>query len=243
VTDERPPGGPVERWRSTTRARALASAPERRDRFVTSSDLEIADLYTAADLEAAGFDPERDLGLPGEPPFTRGVQATMYRSRFWTMRQYAGFATAEETNQRFRYLLEQGQTGLSVAFDLPTQMGYDSDAPEAEGEVGRVGVPISSLADMEVLVAGLPLGEVSTSMTINATAPILLALYIAAAEKQGVTRDRVAGTTQNDILKEYIARGTWIYPPTSSMRLVTDIFEFCAAELPRWNTVSISRMW
>jgi methylmalonyl-CoA mutase N-terminal domain/subunit len=240
MTDERPPGGPVERWRSTTRARALASAPERREQFVTSSDLEIADLYTAADLEAAGFDPERDLGLPGEPPFTRGVQATMYRSRFWTMRQYAGFATAEETNQRFRYLLEQGQTGLSVAFDLPTQMGYDSDAPEAEGEVGRVGVPISSLADMEILVAGLPLGAVSTSMTINATAPILLALYVAAAEKQGVTRDRVAGTTQNDILKEYIARGTWIYPPKSSMRLVTDIFEFCAVELPRWNTVSIS---
>jgi methylmalonyl-CoA mutase N-terminal domain/subunit len=164
----------------------------------------------------------------------------MYRSRFWTMRQYAGFATAEETNRRFRYLLEQGQTGLSVAFDLPTQMGYDSDAPEAEGEVGRVGVPISSLADMEVLLDGLPLGEVSTSMTINSTAPILLALYVAAAEKHGVTRDRIGGTTQNDILKEYIARGTWIYPPTFSMRLVTDIFEFCAAELPRWNTVSIS---
>jgi methylmalonyl-CoA mutase N-terminal domain/subunit len=164
----------------------------------------------------------------------------MYRSRFWTMRQYAGFATAEETNRRFRYLLEQGQTGLSVAFDLPTQMGYDSDAPEADGEVGRVGVPISSLADMEVLVDGLPLGEVSTSMTINATAPILLALYVAAAEKQGVARDRIAGTTQNDILKEYIARGTWIYPPASSMRLVTDIFEFCSRELPRWNTVSIS---
>jgi methylmalonyl-CoA mutase N-terminal domain/subunit len=237
---DRPADEPIDRWRSTTRAAALRSAPERRDRFATSSDLEIADLYTAADLEAAGFDPERDLGMPGEPPFTRGVQATMYRSRFWTMRQYAGFATAEETNERFRYLLEQGQTGLSVAFDLPTQMGYDSDAPEAEGEVGRVGVPISSLADMEILVDGLPLGEVSTSMTINSTAPILLALYVAAAEKQGVGRDRVAGTTQNDILKEYIARGTWIYPPSPSMRLVTDIFEFCAAELPRWNTVSIS---
>ena len=230
----------AERWRATTRAKALGAAPERRERFTTSSDLEIAAIYTAADLEASGFDPERDLGLPGEPPFTRGVQATMYRSRFWTMRQYAGFATAEETNQRFRYLLEQGQTGLSVAFDLPTQMGYDSDAPEADGEVGRVGVPISSLADMEVLVDGLPLGDVSTSMTINATAPILLALYVAAAEKQGVARDRIAGTTQNDILKEYIARGTWIYPPSSSMRLVTDIFEFCAGSLPRWNTVSIS---
>ncbi|MEA2605917.1 MAG: methylmalonyl-CoA mutase, N-terminal domain [Chloroflexota bacterium] len=252
MTDERPDERPrdrgespseaasVERWRATTRARALGSAPERRERFVTSSDLEIADLYTAADLEAEGFDPAVDLGLPGEPPFTRGVQPTMYRSRFWTMRQYAGFATAEETNQRFRYLLEQGQSGLSVAFDLPTQMGYDSDAPEAEGEVGRVGVPISSLADMEVLVDGLPLGEVSTSMTINSTAPILLALYVAAAEKQGVARDRIAGTTQNDILKEYIARGTWIYPPSSSMRLVTDIFEFCAGQLPRWNTVSIS---
>ena len=164
----------------------------------------------------------------------------MYRSRFWTMRQYAGFATAEETNRRFRYLLEQGQTGLSVAFDLPTQMGYDSDAREAEGEVGRVGVPISSLVDMGVLVDGLPLGEVSTSMTINATAPILLALYVAAAEAQGVPRDRISGTTQNDILKEYIARGTYIFPPRPSMRLVTDVFEFCAAELPKWNTISIS---
>jgi methylmalonyl-CoA mutase N-terminal domain/subunit len=234
------PRSDVDRWRATTRARALKSAAERRERFATSSDIEIADIYTSADLEGTGFDPTRDLGLPGEPPFTRGVQATMYRSRFWTMRQYAGFATAEETNQRFRYLLEQGQTGLSVAFDLPTQMGYDSDALEAEGEVGRVGVPISSLADMEILLEGLPLGEVSTSMTINSTAPILLALYVAAAEKQGVARDRVSGTTQNDILKEYIARGTWIYPPSSSMRLVTDIFEFCARELPRWNTVSIS---
>jgi methylmalonyl-CoA mutase N-terminal domain/subunit len=233
-------GADVERWRQTTRAKAVKAAPERRERFVTSSDIEVAEIYMAEDLDATGFDPGRDLGLPGEPPFTRGVQATMYRSRFWTMRQYAGFATAEETNQRFRYLLEQGQTGLSVAFDLPTQMGYDSDAPEAEGEVGKVGVPISSLADMEVLLDGLPLGEVSTSMTINSTAPILLALYVAAAEKQGVARERVSGTTQNDILKEYIARGTWIYPPAASMRLVTDIFEFCARELPRWNTVSIS---
>ena len=164
----------------------------------------------------------------------------MYRSRFWTMRQYAGFATAAETNERFRYLLGQGQTGLSVAFDLPTQMGYDSDAPEAEGEVGRVGVPISSLADMEALFAGIPLGEVSTSMTINATAPILLALYVAAAERQGADRAAISGTTQNDILKEYIARGTWIYPPRASMRLVTDVFEFAARELPKWNTISIS---
>ena len=164
----------------------------------------------------------------------------MYRSRFWTMRQYAGFATAEETNRRFRYLLDHGQTGLSVAFDLPTQMGYDSDAPAAEGEVGRVGVPISSLADMAVLLDGLPLGEVSTSMTINATAPILLALYVAAAEAQGVERASISGTTQNDILKEYIARGTYIFPPRPSMRLVTDVFEFCARDLPKWNTISIS---
>ena len=227
-----------DRWRETLRAKALRSAPERRERFETSSGIETRDLYTAADL--AGFDEDRDLGRPGEYPFTRGVQPTMYRSRFWTMRQYAGFATAEETNRRFRYLLEQGQTGLSVAFDLPTQMGYDSDAREAEGEVGRVGVPISSLADMAVLVDGLPLGDVSTSMTINATAPILLALYVAAAEGQGVPREKIAGTTQNDILKEYIARGTYIFPPRSSMRLVTDVFEFCAAELPRWNTISIS---
>jgi methylmalonyl-CoA mutase N-terminal domain/subunit len=229
-----------DRWRRTARAKAVAQAPERRERFATSSDQEVQDLYTAADLDAVGFDPAIDLGLPGEFPFTRGVQPTMYRSRFWTMRQYAGFATAEETNKRFRYLLEQGQTGLSVAFDLPTQMGYDSDSPEAAGEVGRVGVPISSLADMEVLLDGLPLDEVSTSMTINSTAAILLALYVAAAEKRGVARDRIAGTTQNDILKEYIARGTWIYPLRPSMRLVTDIFEFCAAELPRWNTISIS---
>jgi methylmalonyl-CoA mutase, N-terminal domain len=227
-----------DRWRASLRAKALAAAPERRDPFETSSGIVIRDLYTPADT--AGLDETRDLGRPGEYPFTRGVQPTMYRSRFWTMRQYAGFATAEETNRRFRYLLDQGQTGLSVAFDLPTQMGYDSDAPEADGEVGRVGVPISSLADMAVLLDGLPLGDVSTSMTINATAPILLALYVAAAEAQGVARDRISGTTQNDILKEYIARGTYIFPPRPSMRLVTDVFEFCAHELPRWNTISIS---
>ena len=227
-----------DRWREMVRAKALATSPERREGFLTSSGIEIRDLYTAADT--AGLDEERDLGRPGEYPFTRGVQPTMYRSRFWTMRQYAGFATAEETNRRFRYLLDHGQTGLSVAFDLPTQMGYDSDAPAAEGEVGRVGVPISSLADMAVLVDGLPLGEVSTSMTINSTAPILLALYVAAAEAQGVERARISGTTQNDILKEYIARGTYIFPPRPSMRLVTDLFEFCARELPKWNTISIS---
>jgi len=227
-----------ERWRETTRRKAVEAAPERRESFETSSGIEVRDLYTPADT--AADDEDRDLGRPGEFPFTRGVQATMYRSRLWTMRQYAGFASAEETNRRFRYLLEQGQTGLSVAFDLPTQMGYDSDAPEADGEVGRVGVPISSLADMETLVAGIPLGEVSTSMTINSTAAILVALYVSAAERQGVARAEISGTVQNDILKEYIARGTWIYPPGPSMRLVTDIFEFGARELPRWNTISIS---
>jgi methylmalonyl-CoA mutase N-terminal domain/subunit len=227
-----------ERWRATTRQKAVDAAPERRDRFETSSGIEIGDLYTPADT--SGMDEDRDLGRPGEPPFTRGVQPTMYRSRLWTMRQYAGFSTAAETNRRFRYLLEQGQTGLSVAFDLPTQMGYDADAPEAEGEVGRVGVPVSSLADMETLLDGIPLGKVSTSMTINATAATLVALYVAAAERQGVDRSAISGTVQNDILKEYIARGTWIYPPGPSMRLVTDIFEFGARELPKWNTISIS---
>ncbi len=237
-TEEAEAGEGIERWRSTTRARALASAPERRESFATTSEIPVRDLYAAEDRMAAR--PDRDLGFPGEFPFTRGVQATMYRSRLWTMRQYAGFATATETNERFRYLLSQGQTGLSVAFDLPTQMGYDADAPEADGEVGRVGVPVSSLADMEALFAGIPLGEVSTSMTINATAPILLALYVAAAGRQGVPRAAVSGTTQNDILKEYVARGTWIYPPKASLRLVTDVFEFASRELPRWNTISIS---
>ena len=227
-----------ERWRETTRHGSLKGRGERRPRFATTSDIEIADLYTAADT--ADLVPEEALGYPGEYPYTRGVQPTMYRGRLWTMRQYAGFASAAQTNERFRYLLEQGQTGLSVAFDLPTQMGYDSDAPFAAGEVGRVGVPISTLDDMRVLLADLPLGEVTTSMTINATAPILLAMYVAVADEQGIPRDRLGGTTQNDILKEYIARGTYIYPTQPSMRLVTDIFAFCAAELPRWNTISIS---
>ena len=227
-----------DRWRSTTRARAIARSPERQGKFETTSGIEISDLYAPSDL--AGLDEDRDLGRPGEFPYTRGVQPTMYRGRLWTMRQYAGFSTAEDTNARFRYLLDQGQTGLSVAFDLPTQMGYDSDAAHAEGEVGRVGVPVSSLADMEVLLADLPLGTVSTSMTVNATAPVLLAMYVAVAEKQGVPRDQISGTTQNDILKEYIARGTYIFAPRPSLRLVTDIFEFCASELPRWNTISIS---
>jgi len=227
-----------EAWRATVRARALAEQAERQAAFRTSSDLPLRDLYTPADT--AGLDEERDLGRPGTFPFTRGVQATMYRGRLWTMRQYAGFSTAAITNERFHYLLQHGQTGLSVAFDLPTQMGYDSDAPRAAGEVGRVGVPIASLADMETLLAGLPLADISTSMTINSTAAILLAFYVAAAERKGVARTRLSGTVQNDILKEYIARGTYIYPPGPSMRLVTDIFEFCSREMPRWNTISIS---
>jgi len=227
-----------ERWRASTKAKAVARSPERQASFLTSSGIVIQDLYTPADT--AALEEDRDLGRPGEFPFTRGVQPTMYRGRLWTMRQYAGFSTAEDTNLRFRYLLEQGQTGLSVAFDLPTQMGYDSDASQAEGEVGRVGVPINSLADMETLLEDLPLAEVSTSMTINASAAVLLAMYVAVAEKRGVARAQISGTIQNDILKEYIARGTYIFPPRPSMRLVTDIFEFCSGELPRWNTISIS---
>ncbi|HEV2356322.1 MAG TPA: methylmalonyl-CoA mutase family protein [bacterium] len=204
----------------------------------TASGIPVARVYTGAD--AAGIDPRRDIGLPGEAPFTRGIYPTMYRGRLWTMRQYAGYATAEESNRRFRYLLQQGQTGLSIAFDLPTQMGYDSDHPLAEAEVGKVGVAIDSLADMEVLLGGIPLDRVSTSMTINATAAILLCMYQAVAERQGVPADRIDGTTQNDILKEYIARGTYIYPPGPSMRLVTDAFAYCADHLPRWNPISIS---
>jgi methylmalonyl-CoA mutase N-terminal domain/subunit len=204
----------------------------------TSADIPIAELYTSASL--AGFDEERDLGRPGAPPFTRGVQRTMYRGRLWTMRQYAGFGTAAESNRRYHYLLGQGQSGLSVAFDLPTQMGRDSDHELARGEVGKVGVAIDSIDDMEVLLDGLPLGEVTTSMTINATAATLLSLYVAVADRRGVARDKLGGTIQNDILKEYIARGTYIYPPRPSMRLITDTFAFCRVEVPKWNTISIS---
>ncbi len=199
-----------------------------------------ADLYGPDDLAALGFDPERDLGVPGEPPFTRGVQPNMYRGRLWTMRQYAGFGTARESNGRYRYLLAQGQTGLSVAFDLPTQMGRDSDDPRAAGEVGRVGVAIDSLDDMRALLDGLPLDRVSTSMTINATAAVLLCLYVAVADERGVARSALRGTIQNDILKEYIARGTYIHPPRPSLRLVTDVFDWCAREAPKWNTISVS---
>jgi methylmalonyl-CoA mutase N-terminal domain/subunit len=199
-----------------------------------------APLYGPDDLDALGFDPARDLGVPGKPPFTRGVQPNMHRGRYWTMRQYAGFGTARESNERYRYLLSQGQTGLSVAFDLPTQMGRDSDDARARGEVGRVGVAIDSIEDMRALFEKIPLGEVSTSMTINATAAILLCLYVAVAEETGVARSALRGTVQNDILKEYIARGTYIHPPRPSIRLITDMFAWCAREVPRWNTISIS---
>ena len=227
-----------EEWQDTVVSKAVSKFPERKEVFTTGSNLEVDRLYTPDNVE--NMDYERDLGFPGEYPFTRGVQPTMYRGKFWTMRQYAGFATAEESNKRYKYLLEQGQTGLSVAFDLPTQIGYDSDHGLSEGEVGKVGVAIDSLKDMEILFAGIPLDKVSTSMTINAPAGTLLAMYIAVAEKQGVTKDKLRGTIQNDILKEYIARGTYIFPPEPSMRLITDIFEYCSKNVPKWNTISIS---
>ncbi len=228
----------VEEWRDITLRQAKAKTPQRQEKFITSSNIDVPDLPTEEDLR--DFVPHTNLGYPGEFPFTRGVQATMYRSRFWTMRQYAGFASAEESNKRYHFLLSQGTTGLSVAFDLPTQMGYDADHPLSEGEVGKVGVSISSLEDMETLLAGLPLEHISTSMTINATASILLSLYIAVAKKQGADVRKLSGTVQNDVLKEYIARGTYIYPPEYSMRIITDVFRYCAEHLPRWNTISIS---
>jgi methylmalonyl-CoA mutase N-terminal domain/subunit len=211
--------------------------PQRKDSFRTSSGIEVPDVALPADPEPACAE---KLGLPGEYPYTRGIRPTMYRGRLWTMRQYAGYATAEETNRRFRYLLENGQTGLSVAFDLPTQIGYDADHPLAAGEVGRVGAPVSSLDDMLHLFDGIPLDQVSTSMTINAPAAVLLAMYVAAAKRQGVEIANLRGTIQNDVLKEYVARGTYIFPAAPSMRLVTDIFQYCAREIPNWNTISIS---
>lgn len=217
----------------------LEKAPERKEKFMTDDGFEIKRVYTPADL-GEDWDYMEKLGFPGEYPFTRGVYATMYRGRIWTMRQYAGYATAEESNKRYKYLLSQGQTGLSVAFDLPTQLGYDSDHPLAEGEVGKVGVAIDSLWDMEILFDGIPLDKVSTSMTINATAANLLAMYILVAEKQGVPQHVLRGTVQNDILKEYIARGTYIFPPQPSMRLTTDIIMYCAENVPKWNPISIS---
>jgi len=227
-----------QEWREGCLAPVIKRSPERQDKFETTSGIELDTVYTPEDL--VDFRYVRDLGYPGEYPFTRGVQPNMYRGRIWTIRQYAGFGSAEETNQRYRYLLEQGQTGLSVAFDLPTQIGYDSDYPQAKGEVGKVGVAIDSLQDIETLFQGIPLGKVSTSMTINATAPVLLAMYIALGKKQGVDPSKLEGTVQNDILKEYIARGTHIFPPRPSMRLTTDIFAYCAKNIPRWNTISIS---
>jgi methylmalonyl-CoA mutase, N-terminal domain len=234
----RRPSAAERDWEEKILAPALKKSPERAAEFTTVSGYPIRRLYTEADL--AGWDPDRDLGLPGQPPYTRGIHATMYRGRLWTMRQFAGFGTAEDTNQRFRYLLSQGQTGLSVAFDLPTLMGYDSDHPLSEGEVGKCGVSISSLADMEVLFDQIPIASVSTSMTINSPAAVIWAMYLAVAEKQGADWNKVAGTLQNDILKEYIAQKEYIYPPEPSMRLVIDTFEFAAQHTPKFNPVSIS---
>src|SRR5512136_53610 len=225
-------------WQEKTLKPSLKRAPEREEHFLTNSGLEVDDLYAPDDLQ--GFDYVQKLGYAGEYPFTRGVQPTMYRGRVWTMRQYAGFASAEESNRRYHYLLKQGQTGLSVAFDLPTQIGYDSDSPLVDGEVGKVGVAVDSLADMETLFEGIPLDKVSTSMTINATASVLLCMYIAVAEAQGVAPKQLTGTIQNDILKEYVARGTYIFPPGPSMRMITDTFAFCRERVPRWATISIS---
>lgn len=224
-------------WQEKVEA-GLAKRPERKESFQTSSGIEVERCYTPEHL--ADFSYQQALSFPGSYPYTRGVQPTMYRGRLWTMRQYAGFGTAQETNTRFKYLLEQGQTGLSCAFDLPTQIGYDSDDPLSFGEVGKVGVAIDSLQDMEILFEGIPLDKVSTSMTINAPAAILLAMYIVVAEKQGISPAQLNGTIQNDILKEYIARGTYIFPPQPSMRLITDVLAYCAEQVPNWNTISIS---
>jgi methylmalonyl-CoA mutase N-terminal domain/subunit len=225
-------------WEAGTLKKVIDRFPERKTEFSTGSWLPAE---RVALPESGDFDDYNEkIGFPGEYPFTRGVQPTMYRGRFWTMRQYAGFGTAEESNERYKYLLNQGQTGLSIAFDLPTQIGYDSDDPHAEGEIGKVGVAIDTTKDMEILFDGIPMDKVSTSMTINAPAAVLLAMYIAVAEKQGVPRNKLTGTIQNDILKEYMARGTYIFPPKPSLRLITNIFEYCSAEVPKWNTISIS---
>ncbi|HQH56509.1 MAG TPA: methylmalonyl-CoA mutase family protein [Candidatus Marinimicrobia bacterium] len=227
-----------QKWEETTLKKVISRNPERKTEFTTGSWLPVE--RTALPEITSDDEYLEKLGFPGEFPFTRGVQPTMYRGRLWTMRQYAGFGTAEESNRRYKFLLNQGQTGLSIAFDLPTQIGYDSDDPHSEGEVGKVGVAIDTLRDMEILFDGIPLDQVSTSMTINAPAAILLAMYLAVAEKQGVAFDQLNGTIQNDILKEYIARGTYIFPPKPSLRLITNIFEFCARSVPKWNTISIS---
>ena len=234
----RQPSAAEGRWEEETLKPALQMSPERETSFTTVSGVPVERLYTPADL--AGFDYHRDLGDPGEYPFTRGIHPTMYRGRVWTMRQFSGFAAPEDTNRRLHYLLKQGQTGLSIAFDLPTLMGYDSDHPLAEGEVGKCGVAISSLEDMETLLAGLPLEQVTTSMTINSPAAIIWAMYLAVAEKNGANWKKISGTTQNDILKEYIAQKEYIFPPKPSMRLVVDTIAFGAREVPRWNPISIS---
>ncbi|MGQ9748715.1 acyl-CoA mutase large subunit family protein [Desulfosoma sp.] len=227
-----------DKWEKTILGKTLSKAPERKAAFTSISGTPVERLYTPLDVQ--GLDYERDLGYPGQFPFTRGVQPTMYRGRYWTMRQYAGFGNARESNARFRYLLEQGQTGLSVAFDLPTQAGYDSDHPLSMGEVGKVGVAIDSLDDMKILFDGIPLDKVTTSMTINAPATVLLAMYLAIAEEQGVPFDKVGGTVQNDILKEIICRGQYIFPPKPSMRLTVDLIDYCFRNVPRWNPISIS---
>ncbi len=228
----------IQRWERETLQASLDRSPERRNQFITTSSESVNRLYTPADLEGKDF--QEQIGYPGQYPFTRGVHSTMYRSRLWTMRMFAGFGTPEETNQRFKYLLSQGQTGLSVAFDMPTLMGFDTDAPEAEGEFGRCGVAISSLRDMEILLEGLPLDQISTSMTINSPAAVIWAMYIAAAENQGIEKSRLRGTIQNDILKEYIAQKEYIFPPEPSMRLVTDTIAYGSEKVPLWNTISIS---
>jgi len=227
-----------EKWQRETLAKTIERFQERRKQFKTDSNIPLERVYTPKNIE--NLDYPRDLAFPGEYPFTRGIYPTMYRGRLWTMRQYAGFGTAMQTNKRFKYLLQHGQTGLSVAFDLPTQMGFDCDHALAKGEVGKVGVSISSLKDMETLFYGIPLDKVTTSMTINAPATVLLAMYAAVAEKQGVAQAKLDGTVQNDILKEYVARGLYIFPPKASMKLVTDIFEYCSKKMPKWNTISIS---
>jgi methylmalonyl-CoA mutase N-terminal domain/subunit len=228
----------MDEWEINTLKKVLDRSPEREEVFRTESGIPIKRLYTPMDVEAMDYD--ADLGYPGQYPFTRGVYPTMYRGRLWTMRNYAGFGTAEDTNKRYRYLLEQGMPGLSMAFDLPTQLGYDSDDPMAEGAVGRVGVAVDTLADMEIIFQEIPLDKVSTSMTINAPATILLAMYIAVGEKQGVSQEKLMGTTQNDILKEFIARGTYIFPPEPSIKLVLDVVQYCAEHVPRWNTLNIA---
>ncbi len=228
----------IESWEDKTLKRVLDRNPERAEVFTTESGIPVKRLYSPLDLATSDYN--RDLGFPGEFPYTRGVYPTMYRGRLWTMRNYAGFGTAEDTNKRFRYLLEHGMPGLSVAFDLPTQVGYDSDHPMSEGAVGRVGVAVDTLADMETIFQDIPLDKVSTSMTINAPATVLLAMYIVVGEKQGVSQDELMGTTQNDILKEFIARGTYIFPPEPSLKLTMDIIEYCYKKVPKWNTLSIT---